>query len=134
MDKEEADKAAAELAASEAVPALMKLIGDPTYTKTRGTFVYALQTMNWYSRFGPFMAKLLVDQNYEVREMAVESLRQALHKLSREQKSQMLNDVLLWVGKKYHSLSQAPDEVSETLDAVVPLLTIKRTIPAVATR
>jgi len=123
-----------ELAANEAVSTLVKLIEDPAYRKTRGTFVYALQTMSWYSRFASSVAKLLVDQNYEVREMAAIALDDAERKMTREQKNQMLNDMLFWVMAKYQSLSRAPDEVRETLDAMIPFLMKKRALPAVASR
>jgi HEAT repeat protein len=64
-----------ELRANEAVPDLVRLIQDPRYRKTRGTFVYALQTLELDSKDLALLRKLSRNRNFEVRSMARGALK-----------------------------------------------------------
>src|SRR5205823_6669882 len=86
-----------DLSANQAVPVLIQLIENKTYRRTRGTFVYSLQTLDWYSQYFYAVARLLIDENYEVREMAFMALQEAAQKMTRDQKEIMRTALMLSV-------------------------------------
>ncbi len=79
-----------ELRANQAVPELIRLIRHPANKQTRGTLVYALQTLDWYREHAVYVATLLTVENYEVRQMALQALEAVVDDLSDQQKSNVL--------------------------------------------
>jgi hypothetical protein len=118
-----------ELRVSEAVPHLIRLIEDSATRGKRGTLVYALQTLDWYSKHTYAVARLLTDDNYEVRVMAFQALRDAASKMTRDQKDGMLSALLLRLAALSRS-RKVPSDLQETIEAVLPLLVKKTAIRA----
>ena len=117
-----------DLGANQAVPDLVRLIRDERYRHLRGTLVYALEKLDWYSKHAYLIAALLADPNYEVRMMAFRALEAASKKLRPEHREQMLIALLLQIAARRYELT---DDVAETLIAAAPLLVPKRTMGAV---
>ena len=121
--------AARELHASEAVPHLVHLIEDPAMRAKRGTFVYALQTLDWYSRHSYVIARLLTDDNYEVRAMAFQALRDAAGKMTSDQKAGMVAALLLRLAAVSQS-KKLPAGIEQTIRSAIPLLVKKTALHA----
>ena len=119
-----------ELGADEAVPHLIKLIESKEFQKQRGTFVYALQTLDWYSKYSHAVARLLTDSNFEVRTMALQALDEAASMMSEGQKSTMLAALLLRMAVIAHPPARLGEGVAEAVEAAVPLLVTKKTLRA----
>jgi HEAT repeat protein len=119
-----------ELRANEAVPHLIRLIESGDFQRYRGTFIYALQTLDWYSKYSYVVARLLTDTNFEVRAMAFDALNEAAETMSEGQKGTMLAALLLRVAAKFHFPALLPEDVAETVEAAVPLLVTKQSMRA----
>ncbi len=119
-----------ELGANEAVPQLIRLIESGEFRKQRGTFVYALQTLDRYSKYSYAVARLIADPNFEVRTMALQALDEAADSMSDEQKSTMLAALILRLTAILHSPAQLSDGVAETVEAALPKLVTKKSLRA----
>lgn len=115
-----------DLRENAAVVPLIRLIEDVEYRDRRGTFVYALETLDWYSRHSNTIARLLTDPNYEVRSMAFAALRHAAPRMSRETKDAMAMALLLGTAAQLHGSGQLKAEIVETIEAAASLLAAKR--------
>jgi HEAT repeat protein len=116
-----------QLHANAAVPQLIKLIESPDFRHNRGTFVYALATLDWYSKYSSAVAKLIPDPNYEVRCMAVRALELAIDKMTRAQKGDMVVALSLSILGRLMSKSLTPDG-TEAASFASQLLATKKMI------
>lgn len=82
-----------ELRANEAVPVLFRLIRHPAYRGNRGTFVYALEALDW-SPHTEGMIRLIFDKNAEVREEAVAAFKRAVEGADKRRAARLLRAVL----------------------------------------
>ena len=119
-----------DLGANEAVPPLIRLIESKEFQNQRGTFIYALQTLDWYSKYSHSVARLLTDANYEVRTMALQALSEAASSMSDDQKSTMLAALILRLTAILHPSGRLADGVAETVEAAVPMLVTKKSLRA----